>query len=59
MGEGAFRAHFFGDATMAEVARFFASESVKYSTSALTLRKRLSFRRPRGPVAAGARVARG
>lgn len=53
MGEGAFRQHFFGDATMAEVARFFAGESVKYSASALTLRKRPGFRgRPTAPTRA-------
>jgi FADH2 O2-dependent halogenase len=59
MGEGAFRRHFFGDATLAEVARFFASESVKYSSTNLALRKRLGFRRPRAAVARGPRVARG
>jgi len=58
MGEGAFRRHFFGDATMAEVARFFASESVKYSASALTLRKRLGFRR-RPTALNRVRVSRG
>jgi FADH2 O2-dependent halogenase len=59
MGEGPFRQHFFGDATLAEVARFFASESVKYSSTNLALRKRLGFRRPRVAVARGPRVARG
>ena len=58
MGDGAFRRHFFGDATMAEVARFFASESVKYSASALALRKRLGFRR-RPTAPSRVRVSRG
>jgi FADH2 O2-dependent halogenase len=59
MGEGAFRRHFFRDATLGEVARFFASESVKYSSTNLALRKRLGFRRPRAAVARGPRVVRG
>lgn len=59
MGEGAFRRHFFGDATLAEVARFFASESVKYSATNLTLRKRLRFSRSRGGAARAQGVARG
>lgn len=45
MGEGAFRHHFFGDATLQEVARFFVSESVRYSDKTIQMRKRLSFRR--------------
>ena len=45
MGHGAYRRHFFGDASLAHVARFFVSESVKYSETALTLQKRLGFRR--------------
>ena len=50
LGEEAFHQHFFGDATLAEVARFFASESMKYSASALSLRKRFGFRgRPAAP----------
>ncbi|HMP42108.1 MAG TPA: tryptophan 7-halogenase [Roseiflexaceae bacterium] len=44
MGRGAFRRHFFGEATMREVAQFFVSESVRYSRMALTLRKWLHFR---------------
>jgi FADH2 O2-dependent halogenase len=44
MGEEQFRRHFFGDATRMEVMRFFVSESVKYSASALAQRKRTSFR---------------
>jgi FADH2 O2-dependent halogenase len=58
MGGGAYRKHFFGDASLVEVARFFVSESLKYSTSAQTMRKRLSFRRRRATPAA-ARVPRG
>lgn len=58
MGEGAFRQHFFGDATMAEVARFFANESVKYSFTNLALRKRLGFGRRRERPA-GAAMAHG
>jgi FADH2 O2-dependent halogenase len=55
MGGGAYRKHFFGDASLAEVARFFVSESVKYSASGLTLRKRMGFRRrPQRAVALGA-----
>jgi tetracycline 7-halogenase / FADH2 O2-dependent halogenase len=54
MGEGAFRQHFFGTATMAEVAQFFVSEGVKYASTTLTVQKRLGSRRAR-PV----RVARG
>jgi tetracycline 7-halogenase / FADH2 O2-dependent halogenase len=50
MGEGAFRAHFFGDATMQEVAQFFVRESVTYAGSTLTLRQRLDFRRRRRSV---------
>jgi FADH2 O2-dependent halogenase len=57
MGGGAYRTHFFGDASLTEVARFFVSESLKYSTSAQTLRKRLGFRRRATPAAA--RVPRG
>ncbi len=41
MGGGAFRRHFFGDATLRQVASFFVSESVKYSASAQALRKRI------------------
>ncbi len=59
LGEGAFRRHFFGDATMAEVARFFASESLKYSATNLALQKRLGFRRPRRAVARRRMLARG
>lgn len=44
MGTGAFRQHFFGDATLAEVAQFFASESLKYSATSLKLQKRLGLR---------------
>jgi FADH2 O2-dependent halogenase len=58
MGGGAYRRHFFGDASLAEVARFFVSESLKYAASAQTMRKRLSFRRLR-PTPAAARVQRG
>lgn len=47
MGEGAFRRHFFGEASMSEVAQFFVGESVRYSSVALTLEKRLGFRRRR------------
>lgn len=46
MGVGSFRRHFFGDATMREVAQFFVCESVRYSQTVLTLQKRLGFRRP-------------
>lgn len=59
LGEGAFRRHFFGDATLAEVMRFFVSESVKYSTTALMLQKRPGFRRPRRAVVRGRMVVRG
>jgi FADH2 O2-dependent halogenase len=45
MGSGAYRQHFFGDATLREVAGFFVSESVKYSASAIRLQKRRGFRR--------------
>jgi FADH2 O2-dependent halogenase len=45
MGSGAYRAHFFGAASLGEVARFFVSEGLKYSTSALGMGKRLGFRR--------------
>lgn len=59
MGAGAFRQHFFGEATMAEVAQFFVSEAVKYSATKLTLQKRLGFRRLRpGPERRG-RPSRG
>jgi tetracycline 7-halogenase / FADH2 O2-dependent halogenase len=44
MGEGAFREHFFGAASAREVARFFLSESVKYATTTVRLRKQLRFR---------------
>ncbi|GAB4428273.1 MAG: hypothetical protein OHK0015_11000 [Chloroflexi bacterium OHK40] len=47
MGDGAYRQHFFGDASLAGVARFFVSESVKYSATNLALRKRLGFWRLR------------
>ncbi|NJM05750.1 NAD(P)/FAD-dependent oxidoreductase [Candidatus Gracilibacteria bacterium] len=45
IGQGAFRQHFFGDATLREVTQFFIGESVRYSRSALTAQKRLGFRR--------------
>jgi FADH2 O2-dependent halogenase len=51
LGQGAFRRHFFGEATMQEVARFFVSESVKYAASTLTLKKRVGFRRRRATPA--------
>jgi hypothetical protein len=59
MGEGAFRRHFFGDATMREVARFFVSEGVRYSHTALTLLKQLCFRRRRPAIRTALRVPRG
>jgi FADH2 O2-dependent halogenase len=50
LGAGAFRQHFFGAASAREVARFFVSESVKYATTTVKLRKQLHFRRSgRGP----------
>ncbi|MBX0331301.1 NAD(P)/FAD-dependent oxidoreductase [Oscillochloris sp. ZM17-4] len=52
MGGGAYRKHFFGDASLAEVARFFVRESLTYSTAAQAIRKRLSFRRRRAAPAA-------
>ncbi len=58
LGEGAFRRHFFGDATMAEVALFFARESLKYSTTTLAYQKRRGFQRERKSVARGGIVAR-
>lgn len=45
LGGGTYRQHFFGDASMADVARFFVSETVRYSTTALRGQKRLGFRR--------------
>lgn len=59
MGEGAFRRHFFGDATMREVAQFFVAESLRYSRSALSLQKQLGFRRRRGLGRAALRLRRG
>jgi len=56
MGSGAFRQHFFGTATMREVAGFFMSENLKYSTSALSLQKRMGYRR-RISASAGRRQA--
>jgi tetracycline 7-halogenase / FADH2 O2-dependent halogenase len=45
MGSGAFRKHFFGNATFAEVAGFFVSETIKYSATALRIHKHQSFRK--------------
>lgn len=45
MGSGAYRRHFFGTASMREVASFFLSETVKYSATRVKLQKRRSFRR--------------
>lgn len=45
LGNGAYREHFFGNNTMRSVAGFFVRDSVKYSTPALDLQKRLSFAR--------------
>jgi len=56
MGSGAFRQHFFGTATMREVASFFVSENLKYSSSALGLQKRMGYRR-RISASAGRRQA--
>ncbi len=45
LGAGAYRQHFFGAASMRDVARFFVSDSIKYSTPALRLKKRREYRR--------------
>lgn len=45
LGGGDYRRHFFGDARMAEVARFYLSESMRYSATKLRLQKQLAFRR--------------
>lgn len=56
MGSGTYRTHFFGDASLREVAGFFVRESIKYSETALRLQKRRGFRRrPASLVAGGAR----
>lgn len=47
MGVGAYREHFFGNASMRDVAQFFVSEMARYSGTALRLRKRRRFRRRR------------
>lgn len=44
LGSGAYREHFFGAASSRDIARFFMSETLKYSATALTLRKRRGFR---------------
>jgi tetracycline 7-halogenase / FADH2 O2-dependent halogenase len=48
MGHGAYRSHFFGEATMADVAKFFVSENMKYAASTIDLKKRSGFRRWHG-----------
>jgi FADH2 O2-dependent halogenase len=53
MGEGTFRQHFFGDATMIEVARFFLSETIKYSATNLKVQQRMGFRQRRRGIMPG------
>jgi tetracycline 7-halogenase / FADH2 O2-dependent halogenase len=56
MGSGAYRTHFFGDASLREVAGFFVRESITYSETALRLQKRRGFRRrPASLIAGGSR----
>ena len=57
MGGGAYRTHFFGAGSMADVAKLFVSESLKYSTSTLELKKRSGFRRWRGVGPAAMRAS--
>ena len=40
MGKGAYRDHFFGDHTMAELVKVFVAEKVRYSTPVLNWRRR-------------------
>jgi FADH2 O2-dependent halogenase len=51
LGSGAYRRHFFGDASAGDVARFFLSQSIKYSSVALRFRKWRSFQQ--GVIAHG------
>ncbi|PDV96906.1 NAD(P)/FAD-dependent oxidoreductase [Candidatus Chloroploca asiatica] len=48
LGDGLFRQHFFGDASLRQVTRFFVSEGVKYGNSMISIRKRVGFRRRLG-----------
>lgn len=45
MGQGAYRAHFFGDHSMFEVAQRFVQEKLRYSTATLNLKKQLDYRK--------------
>ncbi len=45
LGTGAFREHFFGARSMAEVSAFFLRDAAKYSVPAITLQKRLGYAR--------------
>ncbi len=49
MGDGLYREHFFGDASLPDLAKFFVSETLKYSGTNLALRKQLRFRRGAAP----------
>lgn len=53
MGNGAYRKHFFGDASLREVAGFFLRESLKYSVSTLQQQKRRTFRQIRRKASIG------
>jgi len=45
LGKGAYRQHFFGDHSMAEVSKVFLLDKVAYSTPVLNLKRRRGFRR--------------
>ncbi len=45
MGSGPYRAHFFGEHSMRELAGFAAEDALRYSSVALRVRKRLEFTR--------------
>lgn len=45
LGAGAFREHFFGSRSMADVSAFFLRDAAKYSAPAIQLQKRLGYAR--------------
>jgi FADH2 O2-dependent halogenase len=46
MGSGAYRAHFFGNHSLAALVRVFLREKLKYSSLALKLRRKANARQP-------------
>lgn len=50
MGSGAYRTHFFGHHSMAEVVNIFVREKIKYSALVLALKRRISYRQHPTPT---------